>query len=442
MALFETPARPGRLGLVLATPGGITYEGGGAHVVINQFVEAFPALARRYEVLRRASFRIVAADIAASSENFRGDLLHRAQEVAAAHSGGVDLIRNGDNQFTGFADVYGPPQDIERRRSICRDFVSGIERVGEDYDRVAVLAHEDHLSWLPTELDRRTRDGDRFAVFWFPHTLSEFFSTPFPERRSAEQESLSGFRPQDRVVSVGGAVDRFLRGTYGVSPDRLVKCYNEIYPDAARYSTAGLDETAVPDRPFALFCGRMNSDKRPDVVLDMYVQDTDFRLPDLLFIAPAENRGSPYVEEVFAKIAAIQEMRPGRIVPVTAYQSQLVHQAIQSPNVRIVLMPSAMELRSILSLEYCALLPADVPVVYNEIPALTEVFARRPLTFVSDSAEPSSFASSVHEALAQSASQNRGVRDRGSSDQYCHTYAELMDQVTGWLDTESIGGGS
>ncbi|MFJ3220240.1 hypothetical protein ACIPLC_30510 [Kitasatospora sp. NPDC086801] len=442
MTPLDTPAaRPGRVALVLATPGGITYEGGGAHVVINQFVEAFPLLSRQYEVLRRASLRIVAADMAPSSENYRGDLLRRAQEVAAAHSGGVELIRNGDHRFTGFTDVYGPPKDIERRRRICRDFAGGIARAGEDYDRVAVLAHEDHLSRLPAELDRRARHGDRYAVFWFPHTLSEFFSTPFPERRSAEQESLAGFRPQDRVVSVGGTVDRFLRESYDVPPDRLVKCYNEIYPDAARYSTAGSDEADLPDRPFALFCGRMNPDKRPDVILDMYLRDTEFRLPDLLFIAPAE-KASPYVEEMLSKITAIQGMRPGRIVPVTTYQSRLVHQAIQSPNVRIVLMPSAMELRSILSLEYCALLPAGVPVVYHEIPALTEVFARRPLTFASDSAEPSSYTTSVHEALAQSTPQDRGAPGRGSGDQYCHTYTELMAQVTGWLDIESTGGGS
>ncbi|MBT8163009.1 MULTISPECIES: hypothetical protein [Arthrobacter] len=239
-----------RNAIILASPGGVSYEGGGAHVVVNHIIEGYPELAAQYDVFADSELHIIGASLDSSSRDYRPDLLRRAESTASTFNGGVHLV-GLDKPFEGFRDVYADSRDIERRKLICKQYAGQIISISEKYDRTVVLAHEDHLAWLPNMLGVSQQDCAKIAIFWFPHVLSTMYPTVYEERLAAERESLESFRDQDRGVAVGKSVRTELLENYGVTESQLVDCFNEVYPGAERYQNNDQVPAGILEREFA-----------------------------------------------------------------------------------------------------------------------------------------------------------------------------------------------
>lgn len=427
--------------LVVASIGGVSYEAGGADVVVNQFLEAYDTVKHTYPFLDQCDLHIVGVDMSKHSLDYRSDVFNTAKRAGTTNGGDVTLVALRGIPFSGFRNVYGSATDIERRHSLCASFATAIERIAAGYDRIVIVAHGDILVSLP-EILTSSPYRRNMSVLWVPHVLSQTYEHPYEVRFQAELKGLSRFAENDRVVAVAPSIFNLLRSTYGLEPNRVVPCFNEIYPSSRKYylSTA---KSRLPVDPFALFCGRMNHAKGGHLVVDYYLKCATEELPTLLFISPLDGNGGAYEQQVRADIEKINTIRPGLVELIDHYDAELLSAAIRSDYLVLIFMPSATELRSILSLEYVSLRRDGVPIVYNNIEPLRSVFAEFPETFAFEGANPESLSCAIAVARDRKRARRPVVGD-SASDRYQKSFASLMQCARSFMgeqdDTELFSG--
>lgn len=426
------------LGLVVASSGGVTYEAGGAHTVVDQFLEAYALMVETYPLLEGVRLSVVAPELASSSLDRRDDLTEIARRACEQSGGRVELVRFKGRPFDGYTDVYGDARDVVRREEIAGEFARAVGELAAEHSRTVVLAHGDLMSWLSTCLAGR-HERSSTAVFWFAHVLSKMYDPVYESRLRGERRALAAFSVQDRVVAVGETVARILQDEYGVMPGRLLRCYNEVFPAAARYVSLRGTHENVLDRPFVLFCGRGVPEKRAHLVLEMYLDDLNETLPDLVLICPDEG-GSPYNDELAGKVDELNTRRRDRVQYLPRYQTDLLHAAVQSPHLRAVIMPSAMELRTILGLEYVALTPAGIPIVYNDLPTMREVFYGRDGTYPAAIETSDDLRQALDKALETTITTDPSKTY--ALHRYTGTFAQVMEATSDWLHVTQPDHGS
>ena len=90
-----------------------------------------------------------------------------------------------------------------------------------------------------------------------------------------------------QVVAISNAIRRELHSTYHVSSKTMRTIYNPLDFQAIREKAA---EPVEHDRPFLLFCGRLNPVKRPEWAIEAFVRGEFYKEYDLVVLGVGELR--------------------------------------------------------------------------------------------------------------------------------------------------------
>ena len=413
---------------IIASFGGLTFERGGAHCVFNQFIEAIPTLARRYNAIQDADLYVLGPDTDSTSPEYRADILLAASRVVTDEH--LILMSVDGHQSQGFSDIYGDPHDIARRKRMCREAVDRILEIATSYKNVFVVGHEDHLVWVPYFLEELDQDlASRIAFVWVPHVLAAMYPNVYDDRFKGELEALSAFREWDRVAYVDNTVKDRLTGSYAIKVP-LLKYRNEIWPKADRYSS--ISSGLLPTTPFIFAAGRLTPHKGIDEVLHLYDTNLAPLLPIMVLACPAQDTDLDYVRRVRSKIDQINGDEQDKVWLFDTYHPTLVGEALRSQQLQAVILPSRYELRSIYALEVRSFVSSNVGIFYRDLPTHIEVFKDSPNAIPFSSASSDSLVDVLSSFFEGENDCPHGVSSIDGIERYVDTQKEVLSYAEEW----------